>query len=163
MKIKITIFVLTAILLLGAMPMQSQGLFVYQTDAPKQSFPLETLQKLTFTATDLVVNKKDGTTTSFAFDHLKFFSSYDFTTSGVISAPKAAEEVDVYVEGDAVIVKSNQTITGVHVFDLQGRKLLQHYSESREISLSLASYTAGVYLIQVANENGITTKKIIKK
>jgi hypothetical protein len=163
MKMKKTIFVLTAILLLGAMPMQSQSLYVYRTDAPKQSFPLETLLKLSFTATDLVVNKQDGTTTSFAFDHLRFFSLKDFGNTGLAPEPKVVAEVIAYAENNDIVVKSAQRITAVNVFDLQGRKLLQLRPESQELYVPLASYPAGVYLIQVVDGNGTVTKKIIKK
>jgi hypothetical protein len=160
---KKNIFLLTALLLLGAMPVQSQSnLYVYKTDGSKETVSLDDLQKLTFTGTDLVINQVSGTPGSVAFSDLKFFSLKNFTTTGIAEVSKHEESVNVWSNNGIVTAKSAQPITGVTVFDLQGRKLLQLHPGSQEINLPLAAYPAGVYLVQVANETGITTKKIIK-
>ena len=161
------LILLASILLLGVMPMKSDNLYVYKTDGAKQTVSLDELRKLTFTDTNLAINKQDGTTTLVALTSLRCFSLFDnlyieTSTNNVLMTSETANAVSVYMKADMAIVKSNQNIIGVNVFDLQGRKLLQFHSASQEVSVPLSYYPSGIYLIQVACENGITTKKIIK-
>jgi hypothetical protein len=164
MKKKKTFFLLTAVLLLlGVMPMKSQSnLYFYLVDETRQSFPIEAIQKLTFTDTQLVGHPKVGNPIAVDFAFLKFFSLEDYGGyTGIAPAPQTATAVSVCSKDGIVTVKSLQTITGVILFDLQGRKIVQLHLQSQELNLSLVSYPAGVYLVQVVDENGITTKKII--
>ncbi|MDR0864930.1 MAG: T9SS type A sorting domain-containing protein [Candidatus Symbiothrix sp.] len=157
-------FLLTAVFLLGVLPMRSNdNLYVYKTDGSKQTFPVETVQKLTFSdITNLVINKTDGTTTSFNFSDLKFISLKDYGGTGIIPVSQPATEVSVWSDNGNVWVKSARTIIAVNIFDLQGRKVAQLHPQSQEINVSLANYPAGVYLVQITDETSITTKKIIK-
>jgi hypothetical protein len=168
MKKKRTFFLWMATLfLLGGMPVHSQSLYVFKTDGSKQTFPLETLQKLTFSNNaNLVVNKTNGTTVSVAFPDLKFLSLEDYEVTGIPVIPESQvvkEDVSVWSNNGIVWVKSARPIIGVNIFDLQGRKVAQLHPKLQEINISLANYPAGVYLVQVVDDNGIRTKKIIKK
>jgi hypothetical protein len=161
---KASFFLLMGALLVGVAPVQSQtNLYVYKTDA-KLTVSLDALQKLTFTETGLTVNKTDGSTTSVEFSNLLCFSFlddlYQYTGTGIGEVQTTAP-IRVWSDKGSVTVKSDQTIIGIQVFDLQGRKVLQLHPQSQEINLSLANYPAGIYLLQIAGENGITTKKII--
>jgi hypothetical protein len=162
---KAGIFLLLSMLFIGATPVQSNDLYVYLKNDTRQSFDLENVQKVTFTSTDLVVNKADGSTVPVSFADLKFFSLKYFEVSGNgITAPETKVAITVSFNPAVadVTVKSAKTITGLELYNLQGQKLLQLHPESLEATLPLAAYPAGVYLIQVADESGITVKKIIK-
>ncbi|GHT73446.1 hypothetical protein AGMMS50262_04570 [Bacteroidia bacterium] len=151
-------------MLLGAMPVKSQSLFVYTTSSttPEESFLLSDVQELTFSGTSVVVNHKfDGPIT---FTALKFFSLKNFESTGIAPNPKTEVAISVYPNPAVtdVIVHSTTTITGLGLYNLQGQKLLQLYPESLEATVPVASYPSGLYMLQVADESGITIKKIIK-
>jgi hypothetical protein len=160
---KTGIFLLLGMLLVGATPVQSSDLYVYKTDGSKSNYSLDIVQKLTFTATDLVVNKTDGTTVPVSFTDLKLFSLKDFNFTGIV-APETKVAISVFFNSARadVTVKSTTTITGLSVYNLQGQKLLQLHPESLEATVPLVAYPAGLYVLQVTDESGITVKKIIK-
>jgi hypothetical protein len=150
-----------------AFPVESDGLFVYRNSGSNQSFDLKSVRKLTDTGTDLVVTFKNEATppVSVPTTDLRFFSlkHFDFTTG--ISTPVATETVSVYpnpVVAD-VTVKNAKKITGLVLYNQQGQKLVQLYPETQEATLRLASYPTGLYLLQVADKDGMTIIKIIKK
>jgi hypothetical protein len=164
---KAGIFLLLGMLFIGVMPMKSQNLYVYTTSSttPERSFALNGVRKVTFknAGADLVVTPYEGEAQTVAA--FKFFGLKNFFQTGV--APKPAVEVAISVYPNPavadIIVKSAKTITSLGLYNLQGQKLLQLYPESLETSVSVASYPAGLYILQVVDESGITIKKIIKK
>jgi hypothetical protein len=161
---KAGVFLLLSMLLVGATPVQSSDfLYVYLNNASSQSFDLNDVQKVTFTSSGLVVNKTDETTVPVSFTDLKFFSLKYFDLTGV-ATPETTVAISVYLNPAVaeVIVKSAKTITGLGLYNLQGQKLLQLYPESLNATVPLAAYPAGLYILQVADESGITVKKIIK-
>jgi hypothetical protein len=156
-------FLLLSMLFVGATPVQSNDLYVYKNDGSKSNYSLDIVQKLTFVGTDLLVNKTDGSTALVSFTDLRFFSLKEFNFTG-IATPETKVAISVYpnpIVAD-VTVKSTKTITGLGLYDLRGQKLLQLHPESLEATVPLAAYPAGLYLLQVADESGITIKKIIK-
>jgi hypothetical protein len=161
---KTRIFLLLSMLLTGAMPVKSQSLYVYTTSntTPEQSFLLNDVQELTFSGASLTVNKKSGAPETFAT--LKFFSLKNFDPAGIALKPETAVAISVYPNPTVadLIVKNTKIITGLGLYNLQGQKLLQLYPKSLETTISLASYPAGLYILQVADESGMTAKKIIK-
>jgi hypothetical protein len=139
---------------------------VYLADGSKQSFNLEGVKELTFTTTDLVVNFNEESTTpvSVPFTNLNFFSLISYTT-GI--APVIGTEVEVNVHPNPAVtdvtLKSAKPITSLALYNIEGRKLLQLYPESLEVSVPLTAYPAGLYLLQIVNESGVSINKIIKK
>jgi hypothetical protein len=87
------------------------------------------------------------------------------SSTGLIRPESPENKLKVYPNPAVaeVIVKSEKTITGLGLYNVQGQKLLQLYPESLEARVPLASYPAGLYILQIADESGITIKKIIKK
>jgi hypothetical protein len=162
-KKKAEIFLLLGILLLGVMPARSQSyLYVYGNDGTKQSFSMESV--LTFTGTNLVVTDGVNPPVSVSFTNLRLFSLESYIFTG-FSTPDTKTEVSVYpnLAGTDVTVKSAKTITGLGLYNLQGQKLLQIQPESLEVIVPLSAYPAGLYLLQIVDESGVTIKKIIKK
>jgi hypothetical protein len=68
---------------------------------------------------------------------------------------------------DFVIITSNQLIksnTVVSVYDITGKLISEDVSESNNnFKLNVSTLNAGVYFIQVKNDDGIFTQKFIKK
>jgi hypothetical protein len=159
---KARFLLLLGILLMGAMPMKSGNLYVFGTNGSKQSFSLNDVRKLTFTATDLVVNKKDGTTTPIAFTTLRYFGLLDNLGTGIAVITEAA--VSVYpnpVVAD-VTITSDKAITNLSLYNLQGQQLLKLAPASLEVNVPFSSYPSGIYILQITDESGSTIRKIIK-
>jgi hypothetical protein len=164
-KQKARFFWLLSIILLGAMPAKSNDLYVYQTDGSKQAISLDNVRKLTFSDTEMLINKKTGETTSVLFTDLNCFSLFGNLYSGTnIVIPFLSSQINVYTDlyGKQAIVKSTQDITGVSLYNLQGQKLLQLQPATREISIPLNLYPSGVYILRVVDKDGTTVKKIMK-
>jgi hypothetical protein len=143
---------------------KSDNLYVYGTDGSKQSFVLSEVHKLTLSTDALVVNLKSGNPVSVAYNNLHFFSlrDYDYTSIRTVSD---AETLKVFPNpvADELTLANTEGITSIKVLNLQGRLLLQLTPGGQEVKVSMASYPAGVYLVQIAGENGTSVKKIIKK
>jgi hypothetical protein len=161
---KAGIILLLGILQAGVMPVTGSDLHVYKADGTKVSFTLSNVQKLTFTSSDLVVNKKAGDPESFAFTALNFFNLKDINLPTSVPAPETAVKLDVYPNPAPaeVTVASAQVIGSLILYGLQGQRLLQLAPKSSEVTLSLSPYPAGVYLLQVTDGTGTVIKKIVK-
>jgi hypothetical protein len=162
---KARIFLLTGTLLIGAVSMQSQNLYVYGNDGSKQTITVDNLGKLTFTATELVVHTKTGVLPPVLFTDLRLFSLHDFNfgDTGIASTIESAEAVRVYPNPAADFVTvSGQNISGVTLYNMQGQKLWQINAKSSRINVPLTAFSAGIYFLHIASEKGTSIHKIIK-
>ena len=88
------------------------------------------------------------------------------TATGIISTPDNEIEVEVYPNpvNQFLKVKTAQTLpTEISIFDLTGK--LQHrvISQDGKEELNLASFQAGVYLLEIQTEEGFYTRTIFKQ
>ncbi|MBD5285376.1 MAG: T9SS type A sorting domain-containing protein [Bacteroides sp.] len=103
-----------------------------------------------------------------------------FTVSSGWSAQKsfnlseAASGIDTPVENaevslspnpatDFISVTSPSTINLVEIYSLSGMRMTAINPAANEASIDVASYPAGHYVVRIINDNGITTKRLIKK
>jgi len=72
------------------------------------------------------------------------------------------EDLLVYKQNDALMVKNNFNISKAELFDASG-KLITSLSgnNTKEIKLSTVGFVKGVYILKITSEKGITTKKVI--
>lgn len=61
-----------------------------------------------------------------------------------------------------VLIKSNQTLLSIEVFDLSGRQILCKNACGSETTLNISSWPMGVYTLRLTTPNGNTLKRIIK-
>jgi hypothetical protein len=159
------IFLLSLCLALTAR-VNGSNLYVYLNASPTQTFDTDAISELTFTDTDLVGHFTTGGDQSVPYSLLRFFSLKDFSSSEPtsVSAPVSTPvSVSPNPAVSDITVSSPKAMTGLALFNLQGQELLQLAPQSLEATFSVAALPAGVYLLQVAGESGITVKKIIKK
>jgi hypothetical protein len=160
---------LLSVLLAGVTPVKSQSnlhLYVTSNSIPDASYSLDAIRKLTFEEGNLVGYFKDETPSiSVPLDNLKFFSLKDFTSMSIDRKPSVdGNRIDIYYNPvvEHFALKSDKIIRSINLYNLQGRKLLQLHPKCRETTVPLASYPAGIYLIQALDERGTAIKKIIK-
>ena len=57
--------------------------------------------------------------------------------------------------------KSDQILTGIEIFNLQGMIVHSRYSHSSEIEMDVSSFKSGIYFVRVKTENSVLSGKII--
>ncbi|MEZ7503674.1 CotH kinase family protein [Flavobacterium sp. Arc2] len=62
-----------------------------------------------------------------------------------------------------VIIQSDKVVTGVKVFTVFGALVQDIKSNSENINVDLSGHSPGLYIITIYNQNGFTSKEIIKK
>ena len=62
---------------------------------------------------------------------------------------------------DALNITTDKNVQKVEVVDILGKTVLSSKADSKNINVS--SLNAGVYLIVITSENGVSTKKFIKE
>ncbi|MDR1682503.1 MAG: T9SS type A sorting domain-containing protein [Candidatus Symbiothrix sp.] len=141
----------------------AQGnLYFYQNDGSKTACNLDAIKWLTFLAEGLVITHADNSESAISYTDLRFFSlnDYNFTTI----EPVRAENISVYSDfaNDLISIKNEQTMNEIRLYNLQGQLLMLRQPQASEITLSVSDYTSGVYILHIADGNGIHIQKIIK-
>jgi hypothetical protein len=160
---KINKLLLLGLFLAVVATVKGDDLYVYGTNGSKQAFDLNEVRSLALSADALVINFKSGNPVSVVYSDLNFFSLIDYTFTSIRTLGEA-DVLKVFPNpvADEFTITNREKITSIKVLDLQGRQLLQITPGGQEVKVSMASYPAGIYLVQISDENGTTVKKIIK-
>ena len=153
------------VVLAVAIPVTSQAqgerLYVYSADGAVQSFALEDLRKITFSEQGVTVHPKIiGHTPTFLYNDVSVMTFKSKLTA--IPAVKISD-VKLFLETDNLLIESNTEISAVKLYNLQGRLLTQQALQSLSANISLSAYPAGIYIVQVVNQQGVSIHKIIKQ
>lgn len=70
-------------------------------------------------------------------------------------------ELFVYSNGDMVSIYGIQGRSQIRIYDVRGILLSEKTSGENNVELNILNYKSGVYIIQVSDETGVFTKKII--
>ena len=62
-----------------------------------------------------------------------------------------------------VTISSKSLMTGISIFDVNGRKLQQYIPNGNEITIELSTISQGVYILQIESEEGVYTEKLVKQ
>lgn len=72
------------------------------------------------------------------------------------------KELVVYKHNNELVVKGDQSITSVDIFDASGKLVTSVSSNnSKEVKVSTVKFLKGIYILKIISEKGITTKKVI--
>lgn len=63
---------------------------------------------------------------------------------------------------DAVSVLSSYGLTGIAIYDLNGRKLIEQKAEGIVATLDISALAAGTYIVTIHTPQGIATKRMVK-
>lgn len=81
--------------------------------------------------------------------------------------PTTDHKVTIYPNpaSEAIHITADRALKSVEISDLQGRviKTVQNGSYSETVSVSVNDLVSGTYIVKIATEKGLLTKKIIKK
>jgi len=92
---------------------------------------------------------------------------HDLTREGVVTAVgeiEKGEEITVYPNptgGELRVESGELRVESVEIFDLMGRR--QKAEGRRQNVVDISDLSAGMYFVRVQTENGIITKKVVKR
>lgn len=132
---------------------QTQRLVVWHKDGQKTYYDLAENPKTTFSESDIVITTS-SITISYPLDQVLRYT-YDLQTSGIENV-NLTKPVRVLQNGNEIVFENLKTNANIQVFSTEGKLLATQVADGRRtITVSLASYPAGVYIVKA---NGATYK-----
>jgi len=153
---------------LGLQATQAQtALFVKQKVGINTPFNLSTLKSLTFAAGNVIVNKKDASTSSFARTNVQYMN---FGINTDIVQINGAESSKLTLFPNPVLDVLNVEIanaglqaTIIEIAAIDGKVALRSVLHNTKSSISVSSLPKGIYLLRSNNGTSTTNIKFIKQ
>ena len=60
-------------------------------------------------------------------------------------------------------IQASKPMTGVKMFNILGALVHEIKTDSENINMDLSAYSSGIYFLTIYNDEGFTSRKIIKK
>lgn len=141
------------------------SLVVEKVTGSTRAFSLETLDKLTFTSTDMQVFVGGQTPVLFTIDEIQKITFDLADPTGLEPVAVPVEEVQVcYLPAENTLHISSPAVSSlVGVANMQGVVLLQHTPSEKSFNLRLPDMPSGVYIVYVKSESGLYTTKFVKR
>lgn len=150
----------------------SQTLHVNENNGNSTEYSVETIAKITFSQTDVLVHISDGSIVSVPFSNFKNYR-YNQGTLSTENFLDQVNELDLKISpnptnGDIQIdfKPSGFADYSYEIFNLNGKKIidkkLNQLNNIHREHISLKSLSAGTYIIVLKNESLSINKKIIK-
>jgi hypothetical protein len=159
-----------AVLLLGLGLQATQAqiaLIVKQKVGSTTSFNLSTLKSLTFAGSNVTVNKKDASTSSFVRSNVQYMN---FGVNTDIAPINRAENSKLTLFPNPAIDVLNIEIahaglqaTLIEIVGIDGKVALRSVLHNTKNSISVSSLPKGIYLLRSNNGMSITNIKFIKQ
>ena len=150
-----------------SIPDDGDNLYVYTKGATQAvTYSLDNLDKMTFGLNALSLWTNSGKT-AYTFKQIELltFRSGIKTPTGIKKPTASSKSVRWMYDRtlQTLRVMSEQELSGITVFDAQGRVVIKKHISDRDCQLSLENVPSGVYVVKVSDSKGIeTTIKIIK-
>ena len=148
---------------------QAQSLFVVGKSGATSNFTLTSLRSITFAGTDLVLNKKDGSTSiPYSIADLRFLSFSQYTE--VTNPGSNKNEISIYPNpvSDMLNIryisnKPNEKIN-IEILSIDGKIMYNKPFELNNTvqSINTNTWSRGIYLLRFNNGSEVISKKIIK-
>lgn len=93
------------------------------------------------------------------------YTTFDITeATGIEDVKNSTEGVKISAQGDVLTIQAPFAILNVDVYNTAGCKMLTQAANGSEMrGISTAGLAPGAYLLRIQTENGVVTKKFIKK
>ncbi len=152
---------------LGLQATQAQiALFIKQKVGSTSSFNLSTLKSLTFDGSNVTVNKKDASTSSFARSNVHYMNFGVNTDIAPINGEKNSK-LTLFpnpVEDVLNIAYTNENAQNIQIeiVGIDGRVLLRSKLHNTISTISVATLPKGLYLLRSNIGTSTTSTKFIK-
>jgi hypothetical protein len=142
---------------------QAQTMYVRPISGAQTSYPVATIQKLTFSGGNLLVTNTTGGNGTFALSGNRYINFTDLTL-GTTSHTLVKNSFYVYPNPSSTVLNVvnddlSQTITHLEIISLEGRVLMEQNSPQVEI----VSLPTGMYFCRIISNNKTQTIKFLKQ
>ncbi len=156
-----------ASLLLAIPSFAQEAMNVMSKETSISSTQLESIGNITFSESQILIHLTDGSVVNHNFDAFDNIIFGEYISSVDINELNSNNPgLNVYLSGNKILtVESSAIIKSLKLVDLSGKATKVNLSGnvSNRVSASVASLTAGVYIVLADTENGVQTFKIIIK
>ncbi len=94
-------------------------------------------------------------------------SSWEASTDDTLSTDSflASSSLSIYPNPvtNVLTISASTPISGVKIFNILGALVHEVKTDSQNINMDMSAYSSGIYFIKIYNEEGFTSRKIIKK
>jgi hypothetical protein len=158
-----------AVLLLGLGLQATQAqtaLFVKQKVGTNTAFNLSTLKSLTFDGSNVTVNKKDASTSSFVRTNVQYMN-FGINTD-IAAVVDKNSKLTIYPNPvkdvlNIEIANENSQNTELEIVGIDGKVALRSTLYNSVSSFSVATLAKGLYLLRCNNGRNIISTKFIKQ
>jgi hypothetical protein len=153
--------------LLSLSGLQAQNMFVKNNSGIQTAYPLATINKLTFSSGNFLINNISGVNSVFATANVRYFNFYEIILG--LTSIQNPNKFFVYpnpVVDVLYLSTSNQAqpISLVEIYSLEGRLLLQQsHIDNETPQINVENLPIGLYFCKITS--GITNQiiKFLKK
>ena len=156
---------LLSFLMMCAVPLSAMDLQLHPKVGSSSSFTLSNVQKISFASGNLIITKKDASTSSFSLNSVGFLNFNDVVTdlplqlkSVINTYPNPAQDL-LHIE---IQLLKNQSAQ-LEIINLVGKVLVHTILSNSTNTVSIAELPNGMYLCRVQNGTESTTTKLIKQ
>jgi len=143
---------------------------VKEKSGTQTSFGLTNVKKLTFTGTNVTVNKTDGSSTDFVLQNVRYLNFGSITATSEVQNDIPANMVlypnPVISSFQVRYECSTEESTLLQIMDMQGKVVYQQSKESTAgsnyMQVSFQTYKKGIYLCRLQHGETVEIKKFIK-
>ncbi len=147
----------------------AQTMYVKKGNGTQTAYSLSNLQRITFTAGNVIFGKTDNTTEAYDLSGLQYLSFYDFTTG--LEKQIQVSSANLITYPNPVDDELNIDLTGsenmdgsISILSLEGKVVQkQKINGGSIVTLNLSQLPHGIYLCRYMNKKEIKTVKIIKQ
>jgi len=153
---KKNLLTLLAMLFSFAIAQGQNNLVINFTDNSNVIITFDNIQRITFDSDNLLLKTTTGTTNSYLLDHIASITFFD-----KVGIEQFTETIDVHIfvnSSGEIMVETPHQIHALTVFDLVGRKV----ATGIQSKLNVNFLNTGIYILQVATDKGLVSKKFIK-
>ena len=149
----------------SANPDDGDNIYVFtKTSEDPVVYSLDDIDKITFTATGISFWNTNWPT-EYTYENFRLITfSPDISPSGIEQMAMDVEGVSITYDRqqETVIVQSDNLLSRVAVYDMQGRLITTATDKANTLNVSLLTAPQGIYLVKVNASNGSVSKKIVK-
>ena len=125
-------------------------------DNTNVTVPISNIQKITFDSDNLLLKTTDGTVNSYLLDNVASITFLNPT--GIHELPETID-VNIYVNSfGEIAVETQRLIRKLTVYDLTGREV----ASTTQSKLNVNFLNTGIYILLVATDQGLVSKKFSK-
>lgn len=139
---------------------------VHEKSSANTTFDTNLVQKLTFPGSEMVVTKKDATTSTFTRTNVAFMN---FTTNvaTAVTTPVTKSSINLYPNPASDIlnieVQSLSTQSEIEIIGIDGKVVKSIKLINLKTSISISNIPKGIYLCRLYNGTEISNSKFIKQ